>query len=283
MKVLASLGLILALSGCANVEKGIKVPEISEEAQIQLDNKLFKAILDDDLKAVQQSLKEGANINIRIAPPIVLAAGKGHTEIVKFLLEKGANINAKALGEITALMYASMNGDPKTVKFLLDHGADVNAASNFSRNTALIVASLFGHTEIAKILLDHGADINAKNLNKTSPLLAALRSQRKETAKFLIGKGADINSHNMVGVTPLMAAAVREYTDIVKLLISKKANINAKDIKNATVLDNVEFLLTHKEIKIFGSAVKLNTNRKKLTKIKKILRAHGAKLGSELK
>ncbi len=283
MKVLASLGLILALSGCANVEKGIKVPEISEEAQIQLDNKLFKAILDDDLKAVQQSLKEGANINIKIAPPIALAAGKGHTEIVKFLLEKGANINAKVFGEITALMYASMNGHPQTVKFLLDHGADVNATSNLSRNTALIVASLSGHTEIAKILLDHGADINARNLNKTSPLLAALCLQRKETAKFLIGKGADVNAHNMIGVTPLMVAAVREYTDIVKLLISKKANINAKDIKNATVLDKVEFLLTHKEIKIFRRTIKLNTNRKKLMKIKKILRAHGAKLGSELK
>jgi ankyrin repeat protein len=55
-----------------------------------------------------------------------LAAGEGHLEIVKLLLEHGADVNAKTAYE-TALHLAAGEGHLEIVKLLLEHGADVNA------------------------------------------------------------------------------------------------------------------------------------------------------------
>ena len=58
------------------------------------------------------------------------ASLKGHTEIVKALLDKGADVNAKSKDGVTALMWASQDGHTEIVKALLiDKGADVNAKS----------------------------------------------------------------------------------------------------------------------------------------------------------
>jgi ankyrin repeat protein len=65
-----------------------------------------------------------------------LAAGEGHLEIVKLLLEHGADVNAKTAYE-TALHLAAEKGHLEIVKFLLEHGADVNA------KTAVVVRRLF--------------------------------------------------------------------------------------------------------------------------------------------
>jgi ankyrin repeat protein len=64
-----------------------------------------------------------------------LAAGEGHLEIVKLLLEHGADVNAKTAYE-TALHLAAEKGHLEIVKFLLEHGADVNA------KTAVVVHNM---------------------------------------------------------------------------------------------------------------------------------------------
>ena len=52
------------------------------------------------------------------------AAKNGHIEVVRLLLDNGADINANFFGS-TALKYSAMNGHVEVVKFLLDKGADV--------------------------------------------------------------------------------------------------------------------------------------------------------------
>jgi ankyrin repeat protein len=69
------------------------------------------------------------------------AAFAGHTEVVKFLLEKGAEVNAKGtIGGTTALMVASQNGHAEVVKVLLEKGADVNVKDTTIGTTALWIA-----------------------------------------------------------------------------------------------------------------------------------------------
>ena len=60
---------------------------------------------------------------------------------------------------IKILNWALKRGHLEVAKFLLDHGADVNARDGF----ALIEASVYGHLEVAKLLLDYGADVNARD------------------------------------------------------------------------------------------------------------------------
>jgi ankyrin repeat protein len=71
---------------------------------------------------------------------MVYAAGNGHTECVRVLLEAGADVNARYSNELTALMWASAYGHVATVRFLLTRGADATLRDNRGK-TAMMLAT----------------------------------------------------------------------------------------------------------------------------------------------
>jgi ankyrin repeat protein len=87
---------------------------------------------------------------------LVRESQKGHTEIVKVLLDACVDVHAK---KDMALRFASENGHTEVVKLLLEAGADVHAVGD----GALYYASRNGHTETVKLLLDKGADVHSYN------------------------------------------------------------------------------------------------------------------------
>ena len=107
-----------------------------------------------------------------------VAAMYGKSDIVRMLLDKGANVNAKTKSwrkalrkgkkpvitldndEHTALHIAVIHGKSDVVRTLLDKGANVNAKTR-SWWTALHMAAMYGKSDVVSILLDKGADVNA--------------------------------------------------------------------------------------------------------------------------
>ena len=87
---------------------------------------------------------------------LVTALENGHKDVVQWLLDAGADVNAKDTWGRTALMKASLNGHKDIVQLLIEAGADVNVKDNDGR-TALMCASLYGHKDIATLLRKHGA------------------------------------------------------------------------------------------------------------------------------
>lgn len=89
-----------------------------------------KVISTKDLKLIKNSMKYIYNINLYLKD----AVATGDIDIVKFFLEKGANINyltdEAILGELTPLKTAILNNDYEMVKFLIDNGADVDLKVN---------------------------------------------------------------------------------------------------------------------------------------------------------
>ncbi|KAH7377131.1 hypothetical protein B0T11DRAFT_27613 [Plectosphaerella cucumerina] len=93
--------------------------------------------------------------------PVHLAALTGQIEMVKRLLEEGADVNAQGGDYGNALQAASSEGRDETVQLLLEEGADVNAQGGRYGN-ALYAAISEGYTEIVKLLLEKGANVNAQ-------------------------------------------------------------------------------------------------------------------------
>ena len=148
------------------------IPTFFAEAGISDKNdKLIQAAEKGNLQEVQAALAEGADINgivimkkhgmsVKGPTPLKAASRNGHTEVVKYLLNKGAEINAKAnTTQSTALMIASENGYTEIVRILLDKGADVNVKAKIDNveYTALKMAKKNGHKEVVEILERAGA------------------------------------------------------------------------------------------------------------------------------
>jgi ankyrin repeat protein len=75
--------------------------------------------------------------------------------VLRLLLERGADINARKKDGQTPLHWASMQGALEVVRLLLEHGARVEAKDNKGK-TALQVAADRGHDEVVELLREHG-------------------------------------------------------------------------------------------------------------------------------
>ena len=120
---------------------------------------------------------------------LILAANKGLTTIVKYLIKAGADINAKDGNGYNVLHRASINKHEQIVKILLDAGADVNIKTTDGW-TPLHLASSRGYEQIVKMLIKAGADLNVKADDGWTPLHVAIRTRYKNIIDLLKSCGA---------------------------------------------------------------------------------------------
>ncbi len=118
---------------------------------------LFYAIQYNHTDAVRLLIERGADVNKASTwgTPIHGAAKRGAAEIVALLLEKGADPTVTAAEGITPLHSAAGSGSVKAVQYLLDHGADVNALTTLEK-PPIHYAMRNGHEAVAQLLIDHG-------------------------------------------------------------------------------------------------------------------------------
>jgi len=114
--------------------------------------------------------------------PLMLAALKGHLEVVDKLVKKGADVNKPGW---TPLHYAASNGHVAVLKLLLDNYAYIDAESP-NGSTPLMMASQYGNPQSVKLLLDEGADPLLKNQIGLTALQFAERGNRPDSAQLLV-------------------------------------------------------------------------------------------------
>jgi hypothetical protein len=133
------------------------------------------------------------------------AAGEGHDDIVRLLLEKGAEIEVKdGKYGYTPLLWAAGNGHEAVVKLLLEKGAEIEAKDGSYGYTPLLWAARNEHEAVIKLLLDKGAKTEAEDdeFSDTS-LLWAVRNGYEAVVKVLLEKGTEIEvKDRKYGYTP---------------------------------------------------------------------------------
>ena len=243
----------------------------------QTNNKadeLHKELNNDNIEKVKQIINQDISLlespNPRGSTPLIVATADGHTELVKFFIKKGADINrANDFGN-TPLHYAAWASDFEAFKYLFDKGANIKA-KNSRGQTPLQYSCMGGNFEIMKYCVSKGMDIKAKCDDESSlihwaayggnlemfkyleseglnyntrdkdgspPIFWAASGNRIEIIKYLVEeKNVDVNFVDELGIIPLKSAIEKGHYDVAKYLLEKGADINYKMEDNVTWLE----------------------------------------------
>ena len=247
-------------------------------------NDLIRACAKGDRSFVKGMLRQGIDPNILNegsgSRPLTAAVRGGHTEIVKLLLDSGADPNLRDTWKSmppngTALENAAGNGHLDIAKLLVERGADINmegywrplktaAASNrpeivqFLINSGakvepndLVQATFAGSDGVVKLLIATGTDVDHQNKKGHSALYFAAGSKNPHLAEMLIAAGANVNIQTSdfweTMETPLHKAAAVGRTEIVQMLLAAGANAALTDKFDKTPEQHAK-RMGHKEI-----------------------------------
>ena len=169
---------------------------------------------------------------------LMKAAGQGHIEIVRFLVEQGADLDIRNRQEQNALMFAAAGGHLAVVVFLIDSGADVSPVGflysyEYGPFTPLMWAAYNGHLDVVNLLLDYGEIIDVSGSPGFALGWAAYRGHL-DVVNLLLEYGVQLNPGRPLGkkrgsgTTALMLAAYGGQLEVVRFLLEKGADIHVR-------------------------------------------------------
>jgi ankyrin repeat protein len=191
------------------------------------------------------------------------AAADGSIEVMRALIDAGAEVSAANTRMATALHWAQP--DAAKVALLLSKGAAVDPKTVEGRTPLYVAATLAAGTKSLQLLIEAGANPNAETVVGATPLFPAVNSSATMTkilldkganpnhvtksgatpilftrdaavVDLLIARGADVRARSKIGETALMDVATRGDAAAAKLLLAKGADVNARDHRGYTAL-----------------------------------------------
>ena len=188
-------------------------------------DEMEKAINENDSATVSDLLKRGMDVD-SVDPAgntlLIIASRNGNEQMVEMLLRHHASpLKINKYGD-SALMLAALKGHLDIVTALVAAGAEMNPDDGW---TALIYAAFEGHSEVVRFLLDKGADIDAQAPNGATALMFAARNGHRETVALLLQDDADYGIVNQDGNTALnlaIAAGQDEVADMLRKAGARK-------------------------------------------------------------
>lgn len=165
---------------------------------------LHLAAINGELETVNVLLNTGASVNIIFRDtsryehrPLGFASRMGHVDVLKTLLQHGADVNAASSRGLTALHYAAVRNQAGAIDALVEAGADIEARvhDHGGGGTPLHASAVMRCREATRALLRHGANVHVQNVFGFTPLHGVARQGGREgaaeTADLLLRSGAD--------------------------------------------------------------------------------------------
>ena len=244
------------------------------EVRDYVDPEMVRILLDKDPDIVNSIMKQSLYSYEQGFTPLMKASARGHTEVVKMLLEHGAEIdyqtkiephadNIKDREGLSALMVAAMHCKLDTVELLLDKDAAIDLRNKEGKTALMLSASpecminLRVHNplaieraypalvEVVKLLLDKDAALDYQShYSKETALIVSCKIGQAEISKLLIEKGANVNHLDRAGGYALLYAlkdAVETQRTLSQIL-NRLKHSQFKDIYNI-MYEVIELLL----------------------------------------
>ena len=150
--------------------------------------------------------------------PLHYASSRGHTSIVKSLLDAGVDVNRQDQYGRSPIQLAAMCGHVATVRAILAYGADVNLKDRWAKSP-LYSAEIGGYYKIAVLLLQHGA-IPTPDDSYLHPILCAAAAYGySEVVLRLIKAGAEPQRKDEYGMTPFQTAKQAGHDKTAQILL----------------------------------------------------------------
>ena len=223
IRILLPLIALLAFATFVGAQDGV---EVSPSSQKLAD--LMRAGKVTEVVALLEAKSELAKLPVLIDDwkPLHLAAALGQVEVVRYLLQHGADANAPMHMQ-TPLQLAALQGSTEVIDLLIASGAkldDIDAPKMFDSHeyfSPLATAAAYGRLEAVRRLLDKGAPVESGN---PTPLYVAAAGGYTEIFNLLLERGAD-PARLFEGRSALHAAATGGYIDLATKLLDAKVPV----------------------------------------------------------
>ena len=173
--------------------------------------------------------------------------------VVKFLVQSGAEVDARDKSGNTALGIAISKGRRNEAMLLLKHGADIDQQNNAGMTPLMKAVNFYDMFSdddpipdleyiqrrayiLADLLVENGAMIDIQNINKRTALMLACMNQDANTVRLLLSHGASVNLQDTNWRSALMFASEVGDQKSVRLLLECGAEIDMLDTKGYTAL-----------------------------------------------
>ncbi|KAK4182741.1 ankyrin repeat-containing domain protein [Podospora australis] len=183
------------------------------------------------LPAAKRLIQMGVDVNSVARShgltPLMVAAESSHLDLMDLFMCKGADLELRSDDGRTVIWHAAAKGEVEALRFLIQKGSEIEALCGDLQSTPLSIAAENGHHGVVELLLDAGATVDSTNLERQTPLHLSVYEGHELVVRLLLAKGANVERAGENEHTPLMVAAHRGHAAIVRVLLANGADHSA--------------------------------------------------------
>ena len=197
------------------------------------DLPLHSAATDGQLEVIRFLVESGAEVDAGDSDgstPLHVAALRGNLACVEYLVEKGADVAFQDRNGAWSLSFALSGGNEEVVASLIEFGAPLDLTAG-NGMTPLHYAARRGMTQVFDQVIAGGADVNKVDSWERSVLWFTAGNGNADMTRSLIAAGADPDRANVFGETPVLRAARQGHAEIVSILVEAGAGLDNREAR----------------------------------------------------
>src|SRR6266852_7417022 len=170
------------------------------------------------------------------------------------MLEQGSNINARNAQFRTPLHVAAVKGKLEVIRLLIERGAEVDPCDMWGW-VPLHFATRFGYLEVSRVLIDHGANVNARDQDHWTPIHLSAGNGHLGIVKLLLEPGADVHAVWRGQIS--LAFGYREIGDLFRHGERKGEKGSTRSLCGSNVMSDWHLISTLKDGMVLREAFRM--------------------------